>query len=196
MKKIIFAISIFPLLSGCSDSIESICQETSKILKEQTGQGFTDVGMLGCLKQSPEAAKQDQEALKKMTAQTQHETTTISRTDAITAVKGKNIEGVISMFGEPDMAFLWLPKQPNESLEELKERQNKLTKEQIIEKSIANEPGNYSYSWKKPITHNLFGKVDGGLGITLRIEQQQPPELSISFPPYCISNLFCWNWDI
>ncbi|MGB1200745.1 MAG: hypothetical protein ACPG5R_04215 [Cognaticolwellia aestuarii] len=45
------------------ETVEDVCNETSKILYENNGQGFTDVAYLGCLDLGLEEAKQDQEAI-------------------------------------------------------------------------------------------------------------------------------------
>lgn len=67
MKTIIVSIVVATALTGCGkQTVEEICQETSNLLKEKNGEGFTQVGMLGCLKQGASRAKQDQEAIKQM----------------------------------------------------------------------------------------------------------------------------------
>ncbi len=60
------AVGWWMLGSGGSTSVEEICQETSDILIEHQGQGFTQGGMLGCLRLGATEAKRQQEALKEM----------------------------------------------------------------------------------------------------------------------------------
>lgn len=48
------------------ETVEDVCNETSKILLERKGQGFTDVAYLGCLDLGLEGAKRDQEAIIKL----------------------------------------------------------------------------------------------------------------------------------
>lgn len=45
------------------ETVEDVCNETSKILLEHKGQGFTDVAYLGCLDLGLEGTKRDQEAI-------------------------------------------------------------------------------------------------------------------------------------
>ncbi len=60
----VFASVLVIFVSGCEQSVEEICQETSDILKEKQGRGFTGGGMLGCLKLGAKEAKRQQEVVK------------------------------------------------------------------------------------------------------------------------------------
>jgi hypothetical protein len=66
MRKII-AMTFVGILSACGgESAESICQETSDLLRKKQGEGFTDVAMLSCINQGAARAKQDQKVIKEM----------------------------------------------------------------------------------------------------------------------------------
>ena len=64
LSNAVFACVLVIFVSGCEQSVEEVCQETSNILTEKQGQGFTDVGMLGCLQLGAREAKIQQEVVK------------------------------------------------------------------------------------------------------------------------------------
>lgn len=52
------------MLSGCGETTEQICHKTDQLMRKSEGQGFVDVGWIGCLKQSPSEARLSYEGIK------------------------------------------------------------------------------------------------------------------------------------
>jgi hypothetical protein len=64
LKKLLAVASVAMLLSGCGETTEQICRKTDQLMRKSEGQGFVDVGWIGCLKQSPSEARLSYEGIK------------------------------------------------------------------------------------------------------------------------------------
>ncbi|MFP3678860.1 hypothetical protein SB725_17315 [Pseudomonas sp. SIMBA_041] len=205
MKNLLAIASMAMLLSACGETTEQICQKTDQLLSQATGQGFADVGRIGCLKQTASEARISYEALNEQLKSKLAASPELMSRDEMTAlVKSQAPFDVIHRLGKPD-SVTFIPFDRNgktipvladdgvtitnivriEYFAHSKLAADKDPKAwQDIQGSLATKKdGIYSIAYDRPLTHWLFGLKDENMYITFTVNNGQATP-NIDFPKH------------
>ncbi|MDI3375605.1 hypothetical protein QLG06_14825 [Pseudomonas sp. V104_6] len=215
MKTLLGVVSVSLLLAGCGKTTDQICNETNIALAQATGQGFVDVGWIGCLKQSPSEAQKSLDGLKKeLAAKGIHTPKPISHDEMQAFVDSADPLEVILKLG-PASSATWVAKDAQGKNIPVKieitpgverdgslmvsyssgrnapanERRPELLKE-VEGKLAIRENGDYHFYWSKPLTYGLLGIEDDHMSFHFQVRNGKALNTSLLFPKHLWQNWF------
>lgn len=176
MNKLALIFIALCLLGGCSRSTETICAETNKLLLSKVGKGFTDAGMLSCLKLSPSEAEASLNAMKAAAGSTKVESK--ERADLDKEFAEHDPLWFVQTYGEPDF-YLW-----GDGKAKTLASDDGVPFSEVAKKIAFRDRGRVVMRWDRPITKDMFGNPDEFMGIGLESNGVQFTKTSIWFPDY------------
>lgn len=210
MKKFLAVASVAVLLSGCGETTEQICRKTDQLMRQSEGQGFVDVGWIGCLKQSPSEARLSYEGIKLQLEKEKgvKELPLMSHDEMTKFVNSQPPFDVIYKLGNPDSAT-FIPVDSNGKPIPETTTTNGFTFEGIVQirystgpKVLANhrdlknlediqgklaihKDGTYHFMYLRPLTYGLLGMDDKQISILFNIRNGKVVgDDNISFPKH------------
>lgn len=199
MKKLLAVASVAILLSGCGETTEQICRKTDQLMRKSEGQGFVDVGWIGCLKQSPSEARLSYEGIKLQLEKEKgvKELPLMSHDEMTKFITSQPPFDVVYKLGNPDSALYYpfdssgnfikesktiagmtsespasISYSPNSEFSE--ERRNIKVWEDIQGKLAIKKDGLYLIQYNSPsLTYWLYGLQDEFTSISFEIKNGQ-----------------------
>ncbi|WP_341303850.1 hypothetical protein [Pseudomonas sp. TMP25] len=175
-RKLVLCLLCLPILSACGKSVESICNETNDILKSNSGSGYTDVGMLGCLNQTQEQAIKNYEAVAAAYPNQAKPKEQMSRDELSALVDGKDLASVISILGNPaEVEHVAVPRDwlVGDDLTSPFADMNSMSSDQILSALASDFPGVYILRWGG-VTHDKYFVSDEKVTVIWQIKTKSP----------------------
>jgi hypothetical protein len=179
MKLRIGFVALFLVLSGCGKGTEQICKETDDLLRQQTGNGFADTGMIGCLNLSPREAEKSLMSLKEKHGKS---AVLMTHDEFDKLVRDSSPADLIKILGAPDSVSMMSPPYLAYGAADLDVKQRDVRLRDDLLRRISSEPagGIYSTIYSEPKTTGLFGMEDRDLVVLYRFDKS-PPEKSATY---------------
>lgn len=207
MKTLLGVVSVSLLLAGCGKTTEQICNETNLALTQATGQGFVDVGWIGCLKQSPSEAQKSLDGLKQQLAAKGTESPKLMSHDEMDKfVSSTDPLSVILKVGPPSSAMFNPRDAQGKSIPVTKvvggrtmettvvsysntrnalveDRSPEILKE-IQGKLAIHDDGVYHFMWLRPLTYGIFGIEDDYMSLGVVVQSGKVVSTSTKYPEH------------
>jgi hypothetical protein len=179
MKLRIGLVAMILVLTGCGKSTEQICKETDNLLRQHTGNGFADTGMIGCLNLSPRDAEKSLISLKDKYGKS---AALMTHDEFDKLVRESSPADLIKILGAPDSVMMMTPPYLAYVTGALDVKQRDAGVRDELLRRISTEPngGLYSTIYSEPKTTGLFGMEDRDLVVLYRFDRS-PPEKFVSY---------------
>lgn len=179
MKLRVGLVTLILVLSGCGKTTEQICKETDNLLRQQTGNGFADTGMIGCLNLSPRDAEKSLISLKEKYGKS---AALMTHDEFDKLVRDSSPSELIKILGAPDVAMMITEPYITYVSGAIEAKQRDVRVRDEVLRRISSEPngGTYSTIYSEPKTTGLFGIEDRDLVVLYRFDKN-PPEKSAHY---------------
>lgn len=167
------------ILSGCGKTTEQICKETDNLLRQQTGNGFANTGMIGCLNLSPRDAEKSLISLKDKYGKN---AALMTHDEFDKLVRDNSPAELIKILGVPDSAIMMTPPYLTYGTGSLDAKERDVRVRDELLRRISSEPngGVYSTIYNEPKTTGIFGMHDRDL-VVLYLFNKDPPEKYVGY---------------